>query len=73
MMSLMTVLNASVGSTKVLVVTGNVVFMGTSEGISRLLIGFGPEGIDKVDMKSKVGEHLVGSIPTRVGAGIGKE
>ena len=55
MVSLMTVLNNSLGSTEVLVVIGFGVFLGTLEWKAILLVGSGPEVLDSVDMKSKGG------------------
>ena len=52
MMLLVTVLNSSVGSIDVLGATGVGLLLDTSEGISRVGIGPGPEGSEKVDLKS---------------------
>ena len=41
MMSLMTVLNASVGSTEVLVVTGVGLLLGINKARARIVVGYG--------------------------------
>ena len=64
----MTVFNASVGSTELLVATGIGVFLGTSEARTIMAVGYGPKGFKKLDLTSKVGESLVRAAPPAVGA-----
>ena len=69
MMSLNISLNASVGSTEVLVATGGAVLLGTVEEISIMVVRSGTKGFNKLDLTSKGGECLVGSAMTAVNRG----
>ena len=73
MMSLMTVLNASVGSTEVLVVTGVGLLLGINKARARIVVGYGAKKIETVDLTSKEEEILVVSALSTVGAGTGTD
>ena len=67
----MTVFNASVGSTEELVATWFGLLLGSAEGTSRVVIGYGLEGCETVDLMYEVVDHLVGSAMPVVSAGTG--
>ena len=60
------VFNASVGSTALFVASYIGLFMGTA---TRVVVGSRDKGFEKLDLKSKGGERLVGYALTAVGAG----
>ena len=60
------VLNASVGSTGVLIKSGTVVFLAIA---TSMVIGYLSQGFETVYLTSKVGDHLVGAYLSSVGAG----
>ena len=66
-MSLRTVLNASVGSTEVLVASGIV------EVRSKMVLGYGSKGFETVCLTSKGGECFVGASLPAVGVGARSE
>ena len=68
MMLLAKVLNASVGSVEVLVVTGAVVLLGTPEERAKVVVGYGTKGFKKSELTYKGGDCLFGSALTLVGA-----
>ena len=72
MMLLAKVLNASVGSVEVLVVTGAVVLLGTPEEREKVVVGSGPEGYDTVNLISDGVDRLVGGTFPAVGTGTGE-
>ena len=61
--------NASVGPTEVLVASGIEMFLGTAEVRERMGVGSKAKGFEKLDLKSKVVEHLVGDSSPKVGGG----
>ena len=72
MMLLKTVLNASVGPTKVLLATRVGVVLGVSEEREKVVVGSGPEGYDTVNLISDGLERLVGGTFPAVGTGTGE-
>ena len=69
MMWLKTISVGSVGSTKVLVVTGLGLLLVTSEERAIVVVGYVSEGFETGYLMYKEVYHLVGSVPPRVGAG----
>ena len=69
--SLRIYLNASVGSTGVLLIIEVEVFLGTAKGRTRVVIGSIPEGSETVELMSKGRESLDGAVPPPVGARTG--
>ena len=68
-MSRKIVLNDSVGSTEILVVSGVGVFLGAEELRARMVFRSVEKKFETVDLTSKVGEQLVRSDSSAVGSG----
>ena len=71
MMLLKIGLNSPVGSIDVLVSTGVLVFLGTSEGREIVEVGTGTERSNTSDLTSKGGNNLVIAVSPALGSGTG--